>query len=216
MARKTAVVLLLSLLALSCNKGSGSSDVVDLGAPSGVVDDEANDNYVVPDSAYSFDSNIDLYYFSLSQEEKFNKAIEIIKLVVATEQFKRQVQDHTYQGARTYVDNGGYSNAQIYQIILDGAEKLQPVKNNSLDAEFEIYTDDDSNVVGYTYPTSNRIWVNTKYFNSYSPAGVAHNVFHEWLHKLGFKHATSYSPSRDYSVPYAIGDMIGDIGKNFL
>ena len=44
---------------------------------------------------------------------------------------------------------------------------------------------------------------------------VASNLFHEWLHKVGFGHAVNYSVSRDYSVPYAVGRIIGSIGKQF-
>jgi hypothetical protein len=34
---------------------------------------------------------------------------------------------------------------------------------------------------------------------------------HEWLHKLGFSHATTYSESRNHSVPYAIGTIMRQI-----
>jgi hypothetical protein len=84
-----------------------------------------------------------------------------------------------------------------------------------MDTEVELYYA-ATNVVGYTYATSYRIWVNTKYFNSYSEAGVAHNLFHEWMHKLGFNHASTWSESRDYSVPYALGHLVGEIGRDFL
>jgi hypothetical protein len=70
-------------------------------------------------------------------------------------------------------------------------------------------------VIGYTYGTSKRIWVNNKYFVTNADTSVASNLFHEWLHKVGFGHAVSYSVSRDYSVPYAIGRLIGSIGKQF-
>lgn len=169
----------------------------------------------LPNEAYSFDTNVSFYNTSATQEAKFNKALEIIKQVVATEEFRNKVLNFTYGGKKTFVDNGGFTNAQIYQKILDGAESLQNTKDNEMDLEVEIYTASTS-TVGYTYANSKRIWVNTKYFNSYDAAGVAHNLFHEWLHKLGFTHASSYSTSRDSSVPYAIGNIVGDIGKDFL
>ncbi len=133
---------------------------------------------------------------------------------MATEEFRTAVLNHTYNGSKTFVDNGGFSNAQIYQKILDGAESLQPTKNNTMNMEVELYYAATS-TVGYTYANSKRIWVNTKYFNSNPVTSVSSNLFHEWLHKLGFKHAVSYSTSRDYSVPYAIGRIIGSLGKQF-
>lgn len=168
----------------------------------------------LPNEAFTFDTNITFVNADSSEREKFEKAIEIIKKVVATEEFRSKVLNHTYNGVKTYVDNGGYTNAQIYQKILDGAETLQPTKDNEMDMEVELYYAATS-TVGYTYANSKRIWVNTKYFDTNPVTSVAANLFHEWLHKLGFKHAVSYSTSRDYSVPYAIGRMIGSLGKNF-
>lgn len=174
-----------------------------------------SDTGPLPPLAYTLGANIDFFDFTLTEEEKMNRAIEIIKLVVATEEFRSRVLNHTYNGKKTFVDNGGYSNAEIYQMILDGAEELKPVKNNAIDAQIELYYE-NNNTVGYTYQSSKRIWVNRKFFNSYSAAGVAHNLFHEWMHKLGFKHSSSWTPSREYSVPYSLGYLVGEIGQDFL
>lgn len=168
----------------------------------------------LPNAAYTFDSNIKFINTSVTQQEKFDKAIEIIKKVVATEEFRSKVLNHTYNGVKTFVDNDGFSNAQIYQKILDGSESLQPTKNNTMDMEVELYYA-ATTTVGYTYPNTKRIWVNTKYFNTNSVEKVASNLMHEWLHKVGFGHAQSYSTSRDYSVPYAIGRMISSLGTQF-
>lgn len=106
------------------------------------------------------------------------------------------------------MDNDGYTNAQIYQKILDASEFLNKGNNNTMDIEVEIYTNNFTSTVGYTYESSKRIYVNTKFFNYYTPANVAGNLFHEWLHKVGFDHASSYSVARDSSVPYAVGYIL--------
>lgn len=205
------ILLTLSLFAASCNQSDGGGSGLDQ-SYAGISDSDFD---VIPNEASTFETNVDLVNFESSRREKMEEAIEIIKLVIATEEFKNRILNHTYNGARTFVDNRGYTNAQIYKIMLDGAEKLQPTKNNAMDVEVELYTA-STNVVGYTYPSSRRIWVNTKYFDQYTPAGVAHNLMHEWMHKLGFDHSSSWNTARDYSVPYAIGDIMGEVGKNFL
>lgn len=210
----TVFVLLVALLNTACNKSDGNDNSIDDRYDASIYGGHSVDD-PLPNEATTFGTSVEMVNFSLEQEEKMDKAIEIIKLVVATEEFRNRILNYTYNGQKQFVDNGGYSNGQIYQIILNAAERLQPTKNNQLDAEVELYYA-ATNVVGYTYPNTNRIWVNTKYFNSYTAAGVAHNLFHEWLHKLGFTHATTWSSSRDSSVPYAIGNIIGDIGRNFL
>ncbi len=215
--KETLVCLMLIVLTTaSCQKSNdgenSSADSVEFSLSDESPIDPATG---VPTLASTLDANVEFVNFNSGQQDKMEQAIEIIKLVVATVEFRARVLEHTYNGTKTFVDNGGNSNSQIYQKILEGAERLQPAKNNSVDAEVELYYD-TTNVVGYTYATSKRIWVNTKYFNSYSAAGVAHNLFHEWLHKLGFNHASTWSPSRDFSVPYAIGYIIEEIGKDFL
>lgn len=184
----------------------------------GEPDDSDNDNNPapvpndgVPAAAKTLKVNIKYVNFTAAQKAKYEQAVEVVKKVVATKEFMDRVKNHKYGGKLTYVDNRGKTNAQIYQNILDGNETLQPTKNNAIDVEVELYYANTS-TVGYTYSNSKRIWVNTKYFNTYTPAKVAGNLFHEWLHKLGYTHASSYSTSRDYSVPYAIGYMISNMG----
>ena len=165
----------------------------------------------VPLQAKSLKVNIKYVTFTAEQKTKYEKAVAVVKKVVATKEFMDRVKNHKYGGKITFVDNRGKTNAQIYQNILDGNESLQTAKNNAMDVEVELYYANTS-TVGYTYANSKRIWVNTKYFNTYTPAKVAGNLFHEWLHKLGYTHASSYSTSRDYTVPYAIGYMISSMG----
>lgn len=202
-------VLLTTLVSTSCGKGNSSAqNEFDLGfiEASYTIDDP------LPNEALTFSTNVSPVNFSSEQEEKIQKALELIKQVVATEEFKNRILTHTYNGSYTFVDNKGYSNAQIYQIILNAAERLTPTRNNMMDMDVELYYA-NTNVVGYTYPSTTRIWVNTKYFNSYGPASVARNLVHEWLHKLGFEHAQNWSAARDHSVPYAIGNLVSEIGS---
>lgn len=212
--RKDLILLLLalSIFTTACNHSDGDSGSSFDYSYANVTDSDFD---VIPNEAATFETNVELFDFDNTREAKIEKAIEIIKLVVATEEFKNQILNHTYNGAKTFVDNNGYTNAQIYKILLDGAERLQPAKNNRMDIEVEPYYA-STNVVGYTYPSSKRIWVNTKYFDQYTAAGVAHNLMHEWMHKLGFEHSSAWTSSREYSVPYAVGYIMGQVGTNFL
>lgn len=212
--------LLLTLAA--CNGTGTETDPttddptqVDVGGDSNGSNDNNNSGPVssdgVPAAAKTLKVNITYVNFTATQKAKYEKAAEIVKKVVATKEFMDKVKNHKYNGKITFVDNGGKTNEQIYQNILNGNETLQSSKNNAIDVEVELYYANTS-TVGYTYSNSKRIWVNTKYFDTYTPAKVAGNLFHEWLHKLGYTHASSYSTSRDYSVPYAIGYMISNMG----
>lgn len=168
----------------------------------------------VPQEAALFDASVSLSEFDAKDEAKVMKAIDIIKRVIRSDEFRQRVINFTYKGQKTYVDNDGFTNEQIYQKLLDGAETLKPQIDHQMNLELELYYS-SRNTVGYTYANVLRIWMNTKYFDPYTPAEVAGNVFHEWTHKLGFDHASSYSVSRDSSVPYALGYLMEELGKKF-
>lgn len=148
--------------------------------------------------------------FNPAQEAKLSKAVELIKQVIRTDEFRTRVLNHTYKGKKTFVDNGGFTNEEIYQKIIDGSETMNPGKNHTMDVELELYHQ-ATTTIGYTYPDTTRIWMNTKYFDKYTPVEVSDNLTHEWLHKLGFAHASSYSKERDFSVPYAIGYLMEEL-----
>jgi hypothetical protein len=262
MERLLAIMLLMSLVTVSCNKsgdgsssqessttttieGSDTTDTTDttgsttetpdtttdpapvptpVPTPTPVPDtttDTGTDTTPAPSStlpaqALSFKTNVSyLSGFEASDEAKYNQAAAIVKKVVATEAFRTAVLNFTYNGVKAFVQNNGLTNEQIYQTILDAAEKLTPTKNNTLDVGVKLYYE-NSSTVGYTSTAYTYINVNTKFFDTYAASSVASNLFHEWLHKLGYSHDAAATARRPYSVPYAVGYIIRDIGKNFL
>lgn len=168
----------------------------------------------VPHEAFLFDANVTLTKFNAVGEEKVMKAISIIKTVIRSKEFRERVLNFSYAGKKAFVDNGGLSNEEIYQKLLDGSEELDPGIDHEMDLDLELYYS-RKKTVGYTKPDALRIWMNSKFFNVYSPSEVSGNIFHEWVHKLGFNHAFYYSVSRDSSVPYALGYLIEELGKKY-
>jgi hypothetical protein len=159
----------------------------------------------------TWDAELYFVNFTPPQEEKVRKAVALIKQVIASDEFRERVLNYKHQGKRMFFENKGLSNEDIYKKILDGAEIMgNTSKNNTMDVELELYHQ-TTKTIGYTYPNTVRIWMNTKYFNRYTPVQVADNLMHEWMHKLGFTHATTWSPERDHSVPYAIGYLIEEL-----
>ena len=204
-----SIFLLMSLIA--CGKGGGGGD----NAGSDVALNEVSTDAAVPTAALNFDVKLQMKKFSGSQEAKVLEAAELIKRVVASDEFKNKILNHRYNGRKTFVDNGGLTNAQIYKKILEGAEMLKPGKNNTMDLQLELYTANNI-VVGYTMPNVIKIWMNSKFLNQNNSAEVTTNMMHEWLHKLGFKHAAKQTPNRKYSVPYAIGYLTRNIARKMI
>jgi hypothetical protein len=168
----------------------------------------------VPTLALTFDTNVTTTGTTSSQEAKIQTAEEKLRSVVASEAFRTAVLNHTYNGKKQFLNNNGLTNQQIYNKILEGAETLQPSKNNTMDLNVKLYYE-NSTTVGYTMTNSKTINMNTKFFNKYSASEVAHNMMHEWAHKLGFGHAVNYSTSRNYSVPYALGTIMNKLAVKY-
>lgn len=168
----------------------------------------------VPFEASLFAANVSYTNFTSADIAKVEAAILAIQQIVRTPEFRRRVLEHTYQGVFQFVDNRGLSNAEIYQLLLDGSETLLPNKNRAMDLQLELYTNYSTSTVGYTYPNTLKIWMNRKFFDSYDTAQVARNVFHEWTHKLGFGHDSSATARRPSSVPYGLGSIVQDLVMN--
>lgn len=213
---KTFSILFIFLFFVSCGKSGNGGSV----SPDGAMEADSVEladisaDRPVPVAALTWDIKAELVNFSRSQEDKVQKTIELIKEIVASEEFKNKILNKTYKGKKQFVDNGGLSNAQIYQKILDGRELMTNLgKNNRMDVELELYRDTNSTTIGYTFPSVVRIWMNRKYFDKFLPYQVADNMVHEWLHKLGFKHSQEMNAARPHSVPYWIGYLVRDMAK---
>jgi hypothetical protein len=172
---------------------------------------EGQASILIPQNAYTFDFNVKTFKMSRMKEEKLLASIDLLRQVFSSPEFKHKIFRHRFREKYAFAQNRGLTNAQIYRKILSGVEKLYPYDNNAMDVEIEMYSDYESKVLGFTRPSTKRIWMNTKYFNKHTKAEVASHLTHEWLHKLGFDHERERCHDRKYSVPYAIGYIVKEI-----
>lgn len=211
---KTFTMLFVFLALLSCGKsGSSKSKTSSTQKKQEAVKEEID---TVPALALSFQVHPKMVNFSEAQKEKIMTASDLIERVVASEEFRKAILNYTYNGKKRFHQNRGMSNEKIYQHILEASEKmLKKGKNNVMDIELQLYSE-ETTTIGYTYPNVVRIYMNTKYFEKFTPVQVSDNMVHEWLHKIGFDHDVKYSPSRDHSVPYAIGYIVKRLAKKYV
>ena len=161
----------------------------------------------------TFYHNVAFRNFSESNKQKVLVALEHLVAVVESDEFREVVLNFKDNKGRTgFLENNGLTNAQIYQVIMDGAEKLRPVADNTLDLDITWYYS-WKNTVGYTYADSPRIWVNSKFYSKYNAAQMSRNLFHEWTHKLGFGHVSG-TKNRPWTIPYGLGSKMEElVGK---
>jgi hypothetical protein len=174
-----------------------------------------NASAIVPIDAYTFDFNIKTIRMGRMKEDKLYRSVDLLRQIFASPEFKERILRHKYRGRYAFAQNKGLTNSQIYKKILEGVEVLHPIDNNAMDVEVELYSDYKSTVLGFTRPSTRRIWMNTKYFNRHTSGQLAANLTHEWLHKLGFDHERNWCWGRKYSVPYAIGYIVRDLARSY-
>lgn len=92
----------------------------------------------VPVDASTFETNISTEGMSVEQEMEIRKAEDIIKIVVASEEFKARILNHTVNGVKTFLGNNGLTNEEIYQKILEAAEDGNLTKDNVMDLAIEL------------------------------------------------------------------------------
>ena len=206
---------LILLIFISCGKSGGKSGCQDMVCEANLFSLDTTEDGAIPPEALRFETSLLLVNFNDSQREKVEDAADLVKRVISSQEFKDAVVNHTVNGVKTFANNNGLTNLQIYERIIIASERVSPAKNFTLDVELELYYE-NSSTIGYTYPDSTRIWMNTKYFNTFSPYKVADNLTHEWIHKLGFVHDAAATEARPNSVPYAVGYIVRDLASRMF
>ena len=155
-------------------------------------------------------------YFDQTEFDKLIQAKKLIEVVINSEEFKTAVLNFSYNGATEFVQNNGMTNQQIYDYLMTGAEMYpnQTPADHLMDFDLELYTSSwfGRGTLGYTDVNTKTIHMNTRFYDKAAVNGVAMNLVHEWCHKMGFDHDSNRTARRDYSVPYAIGYVIRDLG----
>lgn len=217
------IIFLMLIIFQSCNsnvncdpeKGEVQEEVCE-GDGDGPEDFPDPQGELTPIPEVSFYTNVGMdKSFDLSQSQRVEYALELIVEIVQSEDFKKRVLSHSYQGDKTYVNNLNLSNEEIYQKLLLAAEDLRQIEDNTMDMTATLYYSNNS-TVGYTYPNTMNIWLNTKFFNDYSIPELCNTLFHEWTHKLGFDHDSNVTTRRNYSVPYGIGEIVETLAKSIV
>lgn len=164
-----------------------------------------------------------------SQKAKFEKALAMMEEVMNSEEFKTRVIGYTRRGERSYQKNYIWtdsskllSNEDIYEVIMNGDEKMRPGTPGEMNFNswvkqcnvFQSVTTWCRKVIGSTDPySSSMIRLNWKFYKSFETPDMVANMVHEWIHLLGFLHG---STRLDEEVPYVVGDIAGEVAREFL
>lgn len=95
--------------------------------------------------------------------------------------------------SRDLIQTNGKSNKEV----------LEHIRSSRVGIELVSYWSFKS-TVGYTYPNVDKVWMNKRLHDNFTPCRSASNLAHEASHKIGYGHDYRRTQRRPYSVPYSI------------
>jgi hypothetical protein len=157
-----------------------------------------------------------------AQSRKLDQAIAITNQVINGPEFKSRVLAFKYLGKSGFAQANGLTNAQVYDILMSGAE-IFPKKTGAdqvADMLVTIYTPpwykSFSSAVAFTSTSDAYLHIYNKYYNSSALSDLSATLMHEWTHKLGFDHDFNSTARRPFTVPYGVGTIVSDIVASAL
>lgn len=170
---------------------------------------------IVKAVGFSPDENLKLFQAASLMEKVWNSH----EFEEAVRNFTFPYKDHFWSDPRPFPAfrlSRGFSNEGVYVCLMKGGEILSPEADGEADIQLTIDRRNAGNVLGYTYSATPMQWIYSSFFGRATVADIAANLAHEYCHKLGFEHEFKRTASRQYTVPYAIGNITKRLAEEVL
>jgi hypothetical protein len=167
--------------------------------------------------------------FSPKQKAKLDEAVVLWTAVWNSEKFRIAVHSFSYEKTyrvrkglfwrkytaygKNFLESKGLGNMALYEKLLAGSERLSPGDDGIATISVTLDKSAAKGVIGYTYPSTRTQWIYSSFFERATPPVIAGNLAHEYCHKLGFSHSAKFTPTREFTVPYACGYITRDLAK---
>ena len=150
-----------------------------------------------------------------ARREKAQAAARVLEAVLNSTEFSRQLADR-----RDLQSTEGFSSSEILQIMRSGKtlsslRARDDVINKTIALALSIAptTAEYASFDGFTDLGTGIIYTRKEWFDAQSICRLAGLFAHEYMHVVGFSHATFYHPWLRRSVPYAVGNMVTELAK---
>lgn len=153
--------------------------------------------------------------FTDKEADKYRRAVSLMVTVLNLYEFHDWFLNFQFEPYPSEYLPGNMTNKDMLDLIMSGKDMFGEA-DNDIDIDIKLYTKNWSKVIGYTYYTSIKTWINRKFFRQYTVAKIAGNIVHEALHNVGFKHSYKYNTRRKNTVPYAVGYKVAEIAAKYV
>lgn len=140
--------------------------------------------------------------------EKLKKAVAKVNETIASQCFEDFMIDRAIKkpGRKYTLHTTGGRTAK---------EVVDHLRSNTAKIRLQYYWS-RKKVIGYTYPNTDKIWTNWRYYAGATVCNRGSNLGHEGSHKAPFKYGHTFKAtySRPWSVPYSINAAFKACCKN--
>ena len=156
--------------------------------------------------------------FNTAQQQIMYGAIKKFEQVMNSDELKNMILNYSCSLGNQFADNQNLSNQQIFEKIFAGEEDYQAGTDYTADLFLVLVPKrkplfSRNPAIGYGRPKQKEIYTYSWWFNGTQDYEYAGHIAHEWSHKVGFDHSFGPTPTRDFSVPYAFGNIIEKLAK---
>jgi len=155
---------------------------------------------------------------SKNRARKLNYSLLHLQTVINSEEFMEKILNFSWNNKKQFCDNNGYTNEEIYKIIMEGAEKLLDFVNYEWNLIIDIQKTNKwarrfMSARAFTYKNTLKMTFRDFYFDKMTVAEIMGVIAHEQMHNLGFGHDYNRTVRRNYSVPYGVGSIVTDLAR---
>lgn len=170
-----------------------------------------------------FKTKLEFVGYTTSELETIIEAVECMTISMGSPHFETFCREYSYEIELTkrkclktikttqkylgFHMAEGLTGYQVYTRLMKGAE-MEPSEtpeDNEADIFLKVDRSYNPGVIGYTYSNTKWQWIYQRILDDWGAQDIAGNLAHEWCHKVGFEHESSWNSKRIHSVPYAIG-----------
>lgn len=146
--------------------------------------------------------------FGKEEKDFFIEVMKLKLVIISSEEFKQRFVN------MSATEKGNKTMLQIYNELISGKEKYNKQVDHDIDLFITLYGHSSrrSKTVGYTYPSTFKLWTNKYFFRrwmnqKYGKASAAGHWVHEYFHNLGYDHRGRKSTSLVYKAGYLVRDL---------
>lgn len=154
--------------------------------------------------------------FDSTQRKKLDESMRKLKAVMNSTELRDRIINFSCELGKKFEDNQGLTNQLVYERLIAAREEYTANANFVADLLLVLVKKSKpwlrrNPAIGYGNAGDKEIYTYSWWFDSAEDYEYAGHIAHEWSHKVGFDHAFSPTPTRDYSVPYAFGYIVEEL-----